>query len=175
VTKDVEAAMPMKRWTALLALLAASPAPALTLRGSDAVEALAREAAAVVHARVLSVRSEWEGGRIRSVAALLPLDLWKGMPQELRVRAPGGSVGAISQRVPGAPEFTPGEEVVVFLRPRGGAFEVVRWALGKFTVRGQRARRSREGVQCAAGCEQARDELPLGELRGHVRRALEQQ
>ena len=43
------------------------------------------------------------------------------------VRREGGSVGGIAMKVFGAPQFTPGEEVVVFIERRGGAATWSAW------------------------------------------------
>ena len=54
------------------------------------------------------------------------------------IEQPGGSLGDIAQGVPGLPEFSSGEEVIVFLkRQRGGAFNIVGGKQGKFTAKTQ--------------------------------------
>jgi hypothetical protein len=46
----------------------------------------------------------------------------------------GGSLGGIGMRVAGAPEFSDGEEVLVFVQARGGATWTVGMAQGKLAV-----------------------------------------
>jgi hypothetical protein len=54
------------------------------------------------------------------------------------IEQPGGSMGDIAQGVPGLPEFSSGEDVVLFLkRQRGGTFKVVGGKQGKFTAKTQ--------------------------------------
>jgi hypothetical protein len=54
------------------------------------------------------------------------------------IEQPGGSMGDIAQGVPGLPEFSSGEDVVLFLkRQRGGTFKVVGGKQGKFTTKTQ--------------------------------------
>jgi hypothetical protein len=157
-----------------VALLAASSARAVTLRGPDAPEDLATASDVVLHARVASLQASEVAGRISTEVELAPLSWWKGaaVAASVRVRVPGGAVGNVAQVVHGAPSFAEGEEVVVFLRAGPSGFEVSRWALGKFTVRDGRATRTRQHVHCASGCEaEPRDELSLGELRERVRGA----
>jgi hypothetical protein len=83
-------------------------------------------------------------------------------------------VGRIGQRVEGAPEFSRGEDVVVFLR-RGesDAYRVTGLAQGKFTVRGPTARPDLSGVafvrsEVRAG-QRGSEEMPLAELERRVR------
>jgi hypothetical protein len=54
------------------------------------------------------------------------------------IEQPGGSMGDIAQGVPGLPEFSSGEDVVLFLkRQRGGTFKVVGGKQGKFIAKTQ--------------------------------------
>jgi hypothetical protein len=54
------------------------------------------------------------------------------------IEQPGGSVGDIAQGVPGLPEFSSGEDVILFLkRQREGAFNIVGGKQGKFTAKTQ--------------------------------------
>jgi hypothetical protein len=56
-------------------------------------------------------------------------------PVTVEIRTKGGTVGDLTQRVSGAPEFKAGEEVVVFLHRAGERHFVVHsLALGKFEV-----------------------------------------
>src|SRR3954454_21553628 len=111
-------------------VLAALLAP--TIQGPADVEALTSSADAVVHGKVLGLRSHpgSQGGLIFTEVSIAPI-CWGedggGVPpsgwckaaggvQPIAVRVEGGIVGDIGQSVAGAPSFTPGDEVVVFLR-----------------------------------------------------------
>lgn len=155
---------------------------AVALAGPADVASLTTAADVVVRARVVRLTSAWvdgtpASGLIATTVELQPTEWWKRAAQTgtLSVRVPGGVVGDLGQLSPGAPSFTEGEEVVVFLRrlaPRQHLYSVERWSLGKFSVRAQtRALRSREGVTCR-GCRPGEpDELSLKELRERVRAA----
>jgi hypothetical protein len=173
---------------AAAAFLLALAARAATLRGPATVEALTSSAELIVRARVAAAASHWGDGGPRSgviytTASLAPSEVWKGSaPAGVEVLTAGGAVGELDQTVQGAAEFSPGEEVVVFLARRKGTpdarpvFEVAKWALGKFTVTAQpagvRAARDRSGITClGCGAEEA-DELSLEELRGRVLAAV---
>jgi hypothetical protein len=173
---------------ALLTALAPLPAAATTVRGPADLATLARAADAVVHGRVIRIRSGWAGGDRRSGLIFTTVTLaadaaWKGAlaGQQLEVRVPGGAADELAQTVEGVAAFSEGEEVVLFLRRIGGAplFEVHQWALGKFTVSGSagaaRARRDRGGLHCAACTAAEKDELPLSELQQAVQAALQQE
>jgi hypothetical protein len=68
----------------------------------------------------ISVASQFKGAKVSSVA----------------IEQPGGSMGEVVQGVPGLPEFSPGEEVIVFLkRQRSGAHTVVGGRQGKFSAK----------------------------------------
>jgi hypothetical protein len=99
----------------LAALLSAAPARA-TLALARSLEEMARIADVVAIAHVESSDAAWRGKRIYTLARLTPTRLLKGKAEgELLVEVEGGVVGAIGQQVAGAPRFTPGEDVAVFL------------------------------------------------------------
>jgi len=161
------------------ALLAA--ALATTILGPADVEALTLSADAVVHGRVAGARSHpgSGGGLIFTEVSVMPIEWWKGAggQQSIALRVEGGIVGDIGQTVAGAPAFSPGDEVVVFLRRiASGLYEVERFGLGKFLVKpgasGRlRATRERRLVSCV-GCGAAEeDDLAFDDLRERVRRA----
>lgn len=75
----------------------------------------------VVHGRVVGIRSQLVGDRrtIETVITIAVLDALKGQPGEtVYFRVPGGQVGRYRRFMVGAPEFTSGEEVVLFLKGR---------------------------------------------------------
>lgn len=78
----------------------------------------------IVHGRVTDVRAEWIDGRrrIESVVTLEPSSFYRGTSaQTVTFRVPGGQIGRYKSVTVGAPEFTAGEEVVLFLKARGPA------------------------------------------------------
>ena len=89
----------------------------------------------IVHGRVADVHAEWIDGR-RSVETLVTVaasEFLKGnlTVDSIVVRVPGGQLGRYRTVFVGAPEFQPGDEVVLFLRGNRivglsqGAFRVV--------------------------------------------------
>jgi len=154
---------------------------ATTILGPADVEALTASADAVVHGRVLALRSHPgpQGGLIFTEVSIAPIEWWKGTggPQPIAVRVEGGTIGDIGQAVSGAPSFTPGDEVVLFLRRIAtGLYDVHRLGLGKFLVRpgaGGRLRATRDRTQLSCvGCSASEeDDLVLDDLRERVRRA----
>jgi hypothetical protein len=54
----------------------------------------------------------------------------------LAIEQPGGSIGDLAQGVPGLPEFSSGESVIIFLkRQRRDVYRVVGGKQGKFSVK----------------------------------------
>lgn len=97
--------------------LATVPALASTFLKVD-VPALVGMSHAVVHARVLQVDSAWnaEGSMIFSNVTLQVVRVLRGQPADtIVVRVPGGTVNGFTAEMEGAPQFTPGEEVVTFI------------------------------------------------------------
>lgn len=129
-----------------LALLSAS-VRATVLVPADLSE-LVDEATAIVHGRVLDVRAEWTDGRrtIESFVTVGVATYLKGsLGPTVTLRTPGGDVGPYRSVMVGAPVFTPGDEVVLFLGSRGpsmpfilglnqGVYRVVTNARGERTV-----------------------------------------
>lgn len=123
----------------LLAGLAPSLAWASTAVDLD-VEGLTLRAERVVRARVVGSESRWTAGgrRIVTETRLEVLEVLAGEPRAavVQVVQPGGRVDGLVQEVIGAARFSPGEEVVVFLRPTAPdrSARVVGMALGKYRV-----------------------------------------
>jgi hypothetical protein len=102
----------------------------------------------VVHGRVIGIHAQLVGDRrtIESVVSVAVIDALKGQPGEIvHFRVPGGQIGRYRRFMVGAPEFAPGEEVVLFLRGRPpgvpfpfglsqGVYRVVREADGRSVV-----------------------------------------
>jgi len=113
---------------------------------------LTLNASAVVLGRVLAVHGEWDPARSRiyTLASVGVERTLKGAAEPtVTVRALGGEIPGEQRgyRVPGAPRFEPGEEVLLFLRPEPaadegggptkasvGTWQVVGWEQGKFAV-----------------------------------------
>ncbi len=124
------------RSSLLLALLFVGVAQATTLLALD-VAALTKGSSLVVRAKVKSVASRWtkDGGRIMTDAVLEVSETWKGTPtSQVTVMQPGGVVGDVGQLVHGTITFTAGEEVVVFLEPRGERYLLTGMMQGRFKV-----------------------------------------
>jgi hypothetical protein len=120
------------------AIALGSSAGATVLRAAE-VEELARRAEHIVRGTVLSSTAAWtpDGKQIHTVTRISVARALKGRgPAVVEVRTPGGSVGDLAQKVIGAPEFAPGEEVIVFLHRHGSSsrYGVEGFSLGKFTV-----------------------------------------
>jgi len=159
-----------------LAVLAGQPALAAKARPVS-VEALARDADAVVEAQVEGKQSRWAADRrhLYTVVTLRVVQALRGKaPARLVVRVPGGMVGDIGQHVDAAAEFSAGERAVVFLRRhRGGLWRVHGSGLGKFRIEGSQALPSTEGISFADGTvapgERLVEPMPLEELKRRVR------
>jgi hypothetical protein len=164
-----------------MAFILAAALLATSLQGPADVEALTFSADAVVHGRVAGTRSHpgAGGGLIFTEVSVVPIDWWKGAGglQPIAIRVEGGAIGDIGQTVAGAPAFTPGDEVVLFLRRIAtGLYDVERFGLGKFLVKpgaggGLRATRDRSRISCAGCGAGEEDDFAFDDLRERVRRA----
>jgi hypothetical protein len=166
----------MRSRLAMLLLFAAAPAAA-AVAPPVTVEALAREADAVVRGKVVRRESRWaaDGRHIFTFATVRVGAVWRGSaPERVTVRVPGGEVGEIGQRVDAAPEIEDGEEVVLFLASEdGGTYRVHGLALGKFRVKGGEARPGLGNITFTKGLipagERRVETMPLDELEWRVR------
>jgi hypothetical protein len=78
----------------------------------------------IVHGRVTDVRAQATAGRrsIESLVTIAVLDAIKGTASgQVVFRVPGGRIGRYRRVTVGAPEFAPGDEVVLFLSGRAPA------------------------------------------------------
>lgn len=105
----------------LVALLAASPSTATVYVPVDFRE-MVTASAAIVHGHVVDVRSEPTADR-SSIASYVTIEIEQPLKgpfsTEVTFRVPGGQVGRYRRIVVGAPQFTRGDEVIVFLSARG--------------------------------------------------------
>lgn len=143
----------------------------------------------IVHGRVSDVRPEWVDGRrrIESVVTLEASTFMRGTPvRTVTFRVPGGQIGRYKSVTVGAPDFSSGDEVVVFLRANGPAQpQIFGMNQGVFHVRVDARTGLRQVVQpilTARGDSPERvvrgaldrRPLPLDQFAAQVRTALEQ-
>jgi hypothetical protein len=99
---------------------------------------LVRASQAIAYGQVLSVRARQSGDRLRiETLVTLRVDRYlKGdLGPEVTLLVPGGTLGRYRSIVVGAPRFTEGEEVVLFLSARGPSIPyVLRLGQGVFRV-----------------------------------------
>ena len=139
----------------------------------------------VVHGQVQSKSCRRDAaGRIVTRVEVDVIDVWKGHPSGARIEVAlaGGTLGEKQVIVVGQPDYTPGEEVVLFLKlnPRGQGV-TIGLAQGKFSV--WRDRQTGTKYACSlfhgraavsadsAGAKERDRRLPLGELKQEVKRA----
>jgi hypothetical protein len=125
-----------RRLAGLAVVLGAAFAQASTVRALSVGE-LIDGASTVARVKVTATSARWtpDGARIVTDVTLAVLEGWKGPRQpQLLVVVPGGVVGRIGQRVEGAPRFSVGQELVVFLEARGDVFVPHGWSQGVFEV-----------------------------------------
>jgi hypothetical protein len=141
--------MTTKRWrrfAALCVLLcgAFEPAWATVILPADFAQ-MVDESQLIVYGRVADVRSQMVGNRrtIESVITLGVIDALKGAPgPTVAFRSLNGHVGRYRRITVGAPEFTVGDEVVVFLRGSAPALPSI-FGLNQGAYRVARARDGR--------------------------------
>lgn len=102
------------------------------------IEDLARGADAVVQARVMALETTRDSsGRIFTRVEMAVSDLWKGRLESgvCTVLCGGGTLGETEVRAVGQPEYSIGDEVVVYLvRAEGGNWVTLGMAQGRFGV-----------------------------------------
>jgi hypothetical protein len=91
--------------------------------------------------RVQSTGAAWnaEGTRIQTRVIVAIEEQLKGDSgaSSVLILVPGGEVGSIGQKVSGAPAFTVGERVFLFLQENShGVFRIVGLFQGKYEIRG---------------------------------------
>lgn len=129
------------------ALLLAAIAHGTTLLALD-VAGLTRGSGSVVRGTVKSIDTRWtrDGARIMTDTVLEVRETWKGAPREtVTVMQQGGVIGDVGQLVHGTIPFRVGDEVVLFLEPRGERFLLTGMMQGAFRVDGNDARQALEG------------------------------
>lgn len=117
-------------------LALAAVAHATTLVALD-LAALTKGSSSIVRGTVRSVASRWtrDGGRIVTDTVVDVSETWKGAAQpSVTVMQQGGEVGDVGQLVHGTVKFKAGDEVVLFLEPRGSSFLPTGMMQGIFRV-----------------------------------------
>jgi hypothetical protein len=119
---------PMLRGALVLVfgVLLSLPASAVTVAPLSFGQ-LVNNSAAVILARVVTVRGEFIGGGrgIESVVTVNGLKELKGSAGEtMQFTVPGGQAGRYLNVIPGAPTFTAGDLAVIFLTSRGARLPV---------------------------------------------------
>lgn len=113
----------MRRWLLVFLLFLASPAAATVLLPAD-FTTVVTGADLIVAGRVVDVRAQIADGQrtIESVVTLSVQAAVKGTTgSTVSFRVPNGQLGRYRRVTVGAPEFSEGDQVVVFLRGRGPA------------------------------------------------------
>jgi hypothetical protein len=85
---------------------------------------MVEESQTIVHGVVTAVRSQMPGGRrsIESVVTVQVISALKGQQQAAVVfRVPNGRIGRYRRITVGAPDLSPGDEIVLFLKGRAPA------------------------------------------------------
>src|SRR5262245_39254709 len=114
----------MRRYMAVMLMLTsvATARPRATVVVAADLGELARDARAIPRGRVVAVEGRWTDDR-RTIETLVTLEVdgyLKGsLGDTLQFRVPGGELGRYRRIVVGAPEFSVGQHVILFLGRRG--------------------------------------------------------
>jgi hypothetical protein len=131
----------------------------------------------VLTGTVTGIRSvvEPDGRSVRTYVTLDVGDVLKGVlrGRTITISEPGGVVGTIGRWVHGAPEFTRGEDVFLFLqRGRDGSLSTTSLGLGKYQITGQEistARRTLHGTVIGGAEREVRSlKAMTATIRAHV-------
>jgi hypothetical protein len=145
------------------------------------------EAGAIIHGRVVDVRSALSGPRrtIESVVTVAVIDALKGPQGEtVLFRVPNGQVGRYRRILVGAPEFEPGDEIVVFLVGPApaiptlyglsqGVYRISRDAAGRAVVMPPPVSARGAGVEPVVRGDPVRTPMPIELFAREVRTILE--
>jgi len=104
-------------WLVAVNILLSTPLQATTVAPADFTE-MVNGSQVIVHGAVVDVRAQASGGRgtIETLITVTVVTALKGhAPSAVVFRVPGGQIGRYRRVMVGAPTFTPGEEVVLFL------------------------------------------------------------
>lgn len=160
------------------------------------LEEMVDESQFVIQGSVLRSWAGWDDSRqfIWTHYEIRIADTWKGNRlAKIVVSEPGGTVGETEMHIAGAPRFSVGEEVVLFLsRTPIGYLRTCGWGQGRFTVLRSQGlsqpvvRSTLQGVELVEPTAQQKarprrsgtslgllDGLPLDEFRKRVRQVIE--
>lgn len=117
--------------SSIVVLLCLGTATAVVLRPLSDQELVSRSTH-VSFSVVTNIESFWHHKRILSWVTLKTRTSFRGHSDEVRILIPGGSVGNISQRVPGGPMFEVGQEQLFFLEalPKSDGYRLVGFTQG---------------------------------------------
>jgi hypothetical protein len=148
-------------------IVAMSAAPQATTQLPVEFGEMVQGSQLVIHGRVVDVRGQQTSDRrsIETVVTLAVTEALKGQPGgTVTFRMPGGEVGRYRRVVVGVPQFTSGDDVVVFLRGAPPAMPMV-FGLSQGLYRVARTADGRAVV--------TRGQLPLDVLAREVRARAE--
>jgi hypothetical protein len=124
LTGDIVMSM-IRRLSLVLLMCCAIAGPAATRAGATIVvpadfAELTTEAGAIAHGRIVRVEArQGEGLRVERLVTLQVLEYFKGgWGNVVQFRMPGGTLGRYRTVMIGAPDFSEGDEVVLFLGAR---------------------------------------------------------
>lgn len=120
----------MRRLLVLLAFLFVARAAEATVLVPVDLGELSRDARAIIRGRVMAVGTQWTDDR-RTIETIVTLEVETSLKGQLgsvvRFRVPGGLLGRYRSVVVGAPQFSVGQRVIVFL---GASGPMVPYVLG---------------------------------------------
>jgi hypothetical protein len=98
---------------------------------------LVRYSSAIARVHCVSAQTRLENGEVWTDTVFDVVQRDKGfLPPQIVVRQPGGKFEHLHSHVEGAPEFRPGEDLILFLTGHPGKqFFVVGWTQGTFRIR----------------------------------------
>jgi len=169
-----------------LAALCLPQALATTLARMS-VRELAQQSTYIARVRCVTAVTMADMNLVWTVSTFEVAEAWKGTPPpRFTVRLPGGVAAGLRVRVEGAPRFSAGEDLVLFLAEgRGRQMNIVSWAQGTFRIRKNLRTAVELAVQDTAGLqlldarsgartEGERRQLSLASLRASVAHALQE-
>ncbi|OFW16082.1 MAG: hypothetical protein A3F70_10395 [Acidobacteria bacterium RIFCSPLOWO2_12_FULL_67_14] len=169
-----------------LCMTAVSSVSATVLLPAD-FTTVVNDAGTIVHGRVVDVRSLLAGSSraIESHVTVAVIESLKGAAGSfVTFRVPNGQVGRYRRILVGAPEFAPGDEIVVFLRGRApampalyglsqGLYRVSRTEGGAATVTPAARTADGTGAERIVRGDPARRPLPIRDFVRQVTAVLE--
>ena len=98
---------------------------------------LVRYSSAIGRVRCTGAEVRYDKGEIWTDTSFEVVERDKGyLPSHIVVRHPGGTLDHLHSHVEGAPEFRPGEELILFLwGTPGNHYTVLGWSQGTFRIR----------------------------------------